>query len=434
MARGRKDHRLQARASPRVARRRARDLTSGARDRRRGAVRPRDQTRRDLHLWARGRRQRARRPPRRLVLRGARFSSRGPGRSVSRSGRAAHRAPAVLRCVAAAARSAVRRDDADAYGRDPRVPGPEGAGLRVPQDAVQGPRPVLSDARAARRQGVLPPRDRSRSHDARPRRPPGLMDTILTLPLVLAVVLVELALGGTFVSWFLERRGEAPGGFVKLVAGVDAIAAAAALGLAPTLPRGEAALRVGLHPGALSSLGQALALVAILMTAQLAFTFVPAGVLALAVATFARTAQAPTDMFGLALAFAVAPLGALALGGLDGAMLLGHWYLVTPKLPTAPLRNASLIVVTAVVLQLVVVLATVMRGDLAGTTQTGLVVAIGIRIGVGLLMTLAVALAAWWTARMNTQSSTGLLYVGLGSALAGEISARVLFFLTGAAV
>jgi hypothetical protein len=274
------------------------------------------------------------------------------------------------------------------------------------------------------------------------------MDTILTLPLVLAVVLVELALGGTFVSWFLERRGEAPGGFVKLVAGVDAVAGAAALGLVPTLPRGDAALRVGLNPGALSSLGQALALVAILMTVQLAFTFVPArvlrnlggvlaiaaGLVALAVATFARTAQGPTDTFGLVLAFAVAPLGALALGGLDGAMLLGHWYLVTPKLPTAPLRNASLIVVAAVVLQLVVVLATVMRGDLSGTTQTGLVVAIGIRIGVGLLMTLAVALAAWWTARMNTQSSTGLLYVGLGSALAGEISARVLFFLTGAAV
>jgi hypothetical protein len=274
------------------------------------------------------------------------------------------------------------------------------------------------------------------------------MDTILTLPLVLAVVLVELALGGTFVSWFLERRGEAPGGFVKLVAGVDAIAGAAALGLAPTLPRGDAALKAGLNPGALSSLGQALALVAILMTVQLAFTFVPArvlrniggilaiaaGALALVVATYARTAQGPTDPFGLVLAFAVAPLGALALGGLDGAMLLGHWYLVTPKLPTAPLRNASLIVVAAVALQLVVVLATVMRGDLSGTTQTGLVVAIGIRIGVGLLMTLAVALAAWWTARMNTQSSTGLLYVGLGSALAGEISARVLFFLTGAAV
>ena len=274
------------------------------------------------------------------------------------------------------------------------------------------------------------------------------MDTILTLPIVLAVVLVELAVGGTFVSWLLERRGEAPGGFVKLVAGVNAVAAAGALGLAPALPRGDAATRVGLDGGALSSFGQALALVAILMVVQLALTFVPArfprnigailavaaGLLALGVATVARTPATTADVFGLALALAAAPLGALALGGLDGAMLLGHWYLVTPKLSTGPLRNASLIVVAAVVLQLVLVLFSAMRGDFVGTTQTGLVVAIGIRIGVGLLMTLAVALAAWWTARMNTQSSTGLLYVGLGSALAGEISARVLFFLTGAAV
>jgi hypothetical protein len=270
------------------------------------------------------------------------------------------------------------------------------------------------------------------------------METILTLPLVLAVVLVELAVGGTFVAWFVDRRGEAPGGFLKLVAAVDALAAAAALGLAPTLPRGDAAARVGLDAGPLSSFGQALALVAVLMALQLIFAFIPArgprtigavvamvaGLLALGVATVARPTQAPYDVFALL----APPLGALALGGLSGAMLLGHWYLVTPKLSPGPLQNASLVVVAAVVLQLVVVLATVMRGELSGMTQTGLIVAIGIRVGVGLLMTLAVALAAWWTARMNTQSSTGLLYVGLGSALAGEISARVLFFLTGAAV
>ena len=41
------------------------------------------------------------------------------------------------------------------------------------------------------------------------------------------------------------------------------------------------------------------------------------------------------------------------------------------------------------------------------------------------------SLAAWWTAGMNTQSSTGLLYVALGCAFAGEVSARVIFFLTG---
>src|SRR5258705_3514280 len=153
------------------------------------------------------------------------------------------------------------------------------------------------------------------------------MVTLLTLQLVLAVVLVELALGGTFVSWFLERRGEAPGGFVKLVAGVDAIAGAAALGLAPTLPRGDAALRVGLNPGALSSLGQALALVAIVMTVQLAFTFVPArvlrnvggilaiaaGLVALSVATDARAAHGPTDTLLPALAVGPGPLRAPAL-------------------------------------------------------------------------------------------------------------------------
>jgi hypothetical protein len=116
-------------------------------------------------------------------------------------------------------------------------------------------------------------------------------------------------------------------------------------------------------------------------------------------------------------------------------MLLGHWYLVTPKLSPGPLQTAALVVVGAVSLQLGLVIVTYVRGDLVGATgQIGLVVALGLRIGVGLLMTLGVALAAWWTARMNTQSSTGLLYVGLGTALAGEISARVLFFLTGAAV
>ncbi len=270
------------------------------------------------------------------------------------------------------------------------------------------------------------------------------MDALLTLPLVLAVVLVELAVGGAFLVWFLDRRGEAPAGFLKLTAAVDAVAAAAAVGLVPALPRGERAAFLNLD--VIGSFGQAIAVVAALMVMQLILVFTPSralrnvagivtvltGIAALVVAAVARPAsgESPYDVFALA----ALPLGALALGGVDGAMLLGHWYLVTPKLSTAPLRNAALVVVGAVALQLLVVIATVARGELAGTTQTGLVVAIGIRVGVGLLMTLGVALAAWWTARMNTQSSTGLLYVGLGTAFAGEISARVLFFLTGAAV
>jgi hypothetical protein len=282
------------------------------------------------------------------------------------------------------------------------------------------------------------------------------VNAIVTLPLVLAVVLMELAVGGAFLVWFLDRRGLAPGGFLKLAAGVDAVSAAAAVGLIPTIiPRDLQ--KVGLDPGPLGSFGQAMVVFLVLAVIQLALTFLPsslkdlrglvgvltvlAGLVTLELAAISRPSTTPFDVSSLQsigrwlLDLAVLPLGSLALGGACAAMLLGHWYLVTPKLSPTPLQTAALVVVFAVVLQTIVVALTLLRGDLVGTTsQIGFMVAVGIRVGVGLLMTLGVALGGWWTARMNTQSSTGLLYVGLGTALAGEISARVLFFLTGAAV
>ena len=264
---------------------------------------------------------------------------------------------------------------------------------------------------------------------------------IATLPIVLSVVLAELAIGGSFVMWLVDRGGRAPSGFLKLVAFVDAGAIAAALALVPTFPGGDLAARAGVDTGPLSAFGQALVLVTILMVIQLVTTFLPvrglrlgaglvtflAGIATLGVAAIARPAQNPFDPFALA----AIPLGAIALGGTDGAMLLGHWYLVTPKLSPGPLRSASLAIVAAVALQIALVAIVWLRGDLTGTWETALSVALALRIGVGLFMTLIVALAAWWTAGMNTQSSTGLLYVALGCAFAGEVSARVIFFLTG---
>ena len=264
---------------------------------------------------------------------------------------------------------------------------------------------------------------------------------IATLPIVLAVVLAELAVGGSFVMWFVDRGGRAPSGFLKLVAFVDAGAIAAALALVPTFPGGDLAARAGVDTGPLAAFGQAVVLVTILVVIQLITTFLPArglrlgaglitflaGIAALGVIAIARPAQSPFDP----LAIAALPLGAVALGGTDGAMLLGHWYLVTPKLTPGPLRRASLVVVFAVLLQIALVAIVWFRGDFTGTWETGLSVALALRIGVGLFMTLIVALAAWWTAGMNTQSSTGLLYVALGCVFAGEVSARVIFFLTG---
>src|SRR5207249_8482738 len=267
---------------------------------------------------------------------------------------------------------------------------------------------------------------------------------LASLPIVLAVVLAELAIGGAFLMWFVDRGGRAPSGVLKLVGFIDVGALAASLALVPTFPRGDLAERAGIDTEPLSAFAQVLVVALVLMIIQVVATFLPVrglrqaagilasftGAIALGVVAVAR----PIQLGQLAydpLAIMALPLGAIALGGSDGAMLLGHWYLVTPKLSPGPLRRAALVVVSAVALQIAVVAIVALRGDLTGTWQTGLSVALWLRIGVGLLMTLFVALAAWWTAGMNTQGSTGLLGVGRGCVIAGEVSARVIFFLSG---
>lgn len=269
---------------------------------------------------------------------------------------------------------------------------------------------------------------------------------LATLPLVLAVVFVELAVGGAFLIWALDRTRQAPAGALKLIAGVDAVAGLMAFALLPALPRGALAESARLSAPALGSFATAVQLLAVVLIAHLITAFVPArgprafislaalvvGGAAFVAAAVARTTDATMQYDPPALL--ALPLGALALGGTSAAMLLGHWYLVTPKLSPAPLRRASLVVVAAVVLQGALVASTVVRGGLVGVGASDLGVAVAIRVGVGIVMTLGLVLAAWWTARMNTQSSTGLLYVALGTVLAGEVAGRVLFYLTGAAV
>src|SRR2546425_797356 len=227
---------------------------------------------------------------------------------------------------------------------------------------------------------------------------------IATLPIVLAVVLTELAVGGSFLLWFIDRGGRAPSGFLKLVAFVDAAAIGAALALVPTFPRGDLAETAGIDIGPLNAFGQALAVVTILVVIQLITTFTPvrglrmaagivtfiAGAAALAVVAVARPAQQAYDPF----AIAALPLGALALGGSDGAMLLGHWYLVTPKLSPGPLRRAALVVVFALAVQLPLVPVAALRGGFTRGWATAPSGGVSLGCGGGPCMTLYGAAAA----------------------------------------
>ena len=124
-------------------------------------------------------------------------------------------------------------------------------------------------------------------------------------------------------------------------------------------------------------------------------------------------------------------LAALALGAVNAAMLLGHWYLVTPKLSPAPLRRMMWLLIGLLVLQavaFVVALVGVGTDALAG----GLGWLTWLRLGVGILLPILITVLAMLASRAaSLQASTGLLYVGLALIMAGSIAGASITYLTG---
>ena len=159
----------------------------------------------------------------------------------------------------------------------------------------------------------------------------------------------------------------------------------------------------------------------------------------------AVAAAAATLVFG-ALAWGGGPMGTVslltqlavvtaAIGGVFAAMILGHWYLVTPKLPEAPLILLARGLTAVIALQLVLFWAWVATG--AGPADVGPFAALGgqwalyvwLRLIVGLVFPLIVSWAAIQTARTRSmESATGLLYINVGTIAAGTILAAGLYF------
>jgi hypothetical protein len=126
---------------------------------------------------------------------------------------------------------------------------------------------------------------------------------------------------------------------------------------------------------------------------------------------------------------------ATALGGVWAAMVLGHWYLVTPRLPEAPLIRFArwLGIGLAVQVGLFVAWLGIGAGP-AGTPAFAALVGpwslfVWLRLLVGLVFPLIVSWAALQTARSRSmESTTGLLYINVGTIAAGTILAAGLYF------
>ena len=168
-------------------------------------------------------------------------------------------------------------------------------------------------------------------------------------------------------------------------------------------------------------------------------------ILAPAVELAALAAGVGALVFG-ALAWGGGPIGTATLllqlaalcaatGGVFAAMILGHWYLVTPKLPEAPLLllSRTLFAIIALQVGLFVVWIATGAGPADGAPFGALVgpwaLFVWLRLIVGLLFPLVVSWAAVQTARTRSmESATGLLYINVATISAGTIVAAGLYF------
>jgi hypothetical protein len=257
-------------------------------------------------------------------------------------------------------------------------------------------------------------------------------------------VLTGLALGAFAAVVLLRRRTPATGGFLRftticvvafgILAWLSDGALPASLGDSPVTvdPAWDAPRRAALAAFWLLAIGGlVVGRVRPTWSRAVDLATLGAGVLTL---VFGALAWGGGSLGTLALLLELAVVSA-ATGGVFAAMILGHWYLVTPKLPEAPLILLSRVLLGVVALQVALFAVWIATG--AGPADVAPFAAlvgpwalfVWLRLIVGLIFPLVVSWAAVQTARTRSmESATGLLYINVGTIAAGTILAAGLYF------
>ena len=265
------------------------------------------------------------------------------------------------------------------------------------------------------------------------------------LPLTLLIVLTEITAGGIWVLAFWQQRDNAARSFVKLSAAMAFVMAAITFFVAIGISVEDDVGGYPLDNGWVTELRVALAVLfgvsGLYAYATLRDHRGVAGGLAVAGSALGVIAlvfiglivSEPTWSF--VLTFGVLLLGALAVGAVSLAMTLGHWYLVTPRLPEAPLREMTGLLVVLIVLQaLVIIPAMVLPHDSVETTvDTPLLENpfFWLRVGFGLVFPGVLAWMAFDSSGVRAmQSATGLLYIAMVLVICGEVVGKGLLFVS----
>lgn len=255
-----------------------------------------------------------------------------------------------------------------------------------------------------------------------------------SLPITVLLIMLETVVGGMLVLLFTDVEGRASPGF--LITSALIFAAGAGLAYLLRFGYGSAADAIGPFVAGLTALFViytvliALKHRVIARLAGIASVVVGAGVLF-------RSAQlqpgftASVDLVSLVLA-------TLVLGTAMTALLLGHWYLVTPLLSAQSLRRVTEILLVCLALQVLLVISTfIPLGDGADVAKRAALLlstysfVFWFRVVVGLAFPIILGVLTWRSCRLRAmQTATGLLYIVLGCVLAGETAATALLVLT----
>jgi hypothetical protein len=280
----------------------------------------------------------------------------------------------------------------------------------------------------------------------------------------LATLLAQLAAGGLFFGWITTRRREVGLGYgwllrisygsmaaLSVIAGFDdsgwgatirnvgsaAMAVAATLALAVSYVRRGAGVR-----GQRALQSARIERVAAMTGTAAAGTDASVGpsskefdprldLLAPIAGAFALFGAAAFVGGDYPLSLGRLVVGALFLGAVTDAMLLGHWYLVQPGLGREPIRELVKVVVALWPLELAVYLIpTGMVSVLSGSIDDGYNGLIGWMWVVASLTTIGLVVATWFALKERAYSAvmaaTGLLYLAILTGFGMDLLPRAL--------
>ncbi len=244
----------------------------------------------------------------------------------------------------------------------------------------------------------------------------------LIAPLYAAVL--QFGVGTLFATLLSDWRGEVTPGFLRQGAALAAVGAALAWLLVGGAPLGERLLAWGVL---LASLGYLVLQFSGRRRARLRIGSIGAavGLAGLAMAALDR----PSPVLGAGWTALASGASALALGSATAALVLGHWYLVTPRLSARPLRLlcdlaiGALAILTGFAVWYVSINPRAIVGPDDALYRWTTVLAVTV-FPLGVTAAARVCCQEWPRGRA-IQAATGLLYVTAALVLAGALAGNM---------